>query len=311
MDPRVRAARVSVASNTTLVVLKLAVGLMMGSVSVISEAIHSGLDLAAALIAYFSLKQAAKPADDHHQFGHGKIENISGLTEALLIFIAAVWIIYEAYEKLVYGVNVQSVALGMAVMGFSALVNYLVSRNLFQVAEKTDSIALKADALHLSTDVITSLGVLMGLGLMKLTGIQLLDPLVAIAVALLIIKAAYELTMQAFWPLLDVRLPPEEEEAVVEIIRRHEGAFVEFHELRSRKAGAERHIDLHLVVLPDQHVSDVHEVCDRIERDIQGQFPSSHVLIHIEPSNDSGEECDSQDPSGDGVTAECGSRARS
>lgn len=304
LDPRVGAAQISVASNAALVGLKLGAGIMMGSVSVISEAIHSGLDLVAALIAYFSLKQAARPADDRHRFGHGKIENISGLLEALLIFIAAAWIILEAYKRIVRGAHVESVGFGMVVMAISALANYFVSRYLFRVAKATDSIALRADALHLSTDVITSVGVFLGLGLMKLSGVQLLDPLVAIAVALLIIKAAYELTSQAFWPLLDVRLPEEEERAIVEIIRRHEADFVEFHELRSRKAGAERHIDLHLVVPRDRHVSDVHAVCDRIEEEIEERFPSSHVVIHIEPCERHCELCDHRSHNGNDASGD-------
>jgi len=289
VDPRVKAARVSVMSNTALVGMKLAVGLAMGSVSVISEAIHSGLDLVAALIAFFSLSAAARPADERHQYGHGKVENVSGVIEALLIFVAAIWIIIEAYKRLVTGGRVESLGLGMAVMGISAVVNIFVSRYLFRVARAKDSIALKADAMHLSTDVVTSLGVLLGLGLMSLTGIHLLDPLVAIAVAALIIRASWELTRQAFAPLLDIKLPREEEQGIVDIIRRHQGEYVEFHQLRSRKAGAERHIDLHLVVPQDRHVVDVHAVCDRIEDEIKLLFPASHVVIHVEPSDEYGE----------------------
>jgi cation diffusion facilitator family transporter len=294
LDPRVKAARVSVLSNTILVALKLIVGVLIGSVSVISEAIHSALDLAAALIAFFSLKKAAKPADEHHQYGHGKIENISGLIEGLLIFFAAIWIIFEAYKKLISGAHVEGIGLGMAVMAGAATINYLVSRYLFRVAEATDSIALKADALHLSTDVVTSAGVMVGLGLIKLTGIELLDPLVAVAVALLILKASFELTKEAFLPLLDVKLPEEEERAIVEIIQRHEANYVEFHKLRSRKAGAERHIDLHLVVPENRHISDIHHMCDQIEQEIKERFPTSHVLIHAEPCDQVCVQCTSQ-----------------
>lgn len=286
MDPRVKAARVSVMSNAALVTVKLAAGLTMGSVSVISEAIHSGLDLVAALIALLSVAQAARPADERHQFGHGKVENVSGLVEALLILVAAAWIIVESYKKLVGGAPVEALALGMAVMGASALVNLFVSRYLFRVARATDSIALKADAMHLSTDVLTSVGVLGGLTLMRLTGFRLLDPLAAIAVALLIVKASVELSAQAFSPLLDIRLPRDEEQEIIGIIGRYQGDFVGFHRLRSRKAGAERHIDLHLVVPDDRHVGDVHAVCDRIEADIKDRFPASHVVIHVEPPGD-------------------------
>lgn len=290
-DPRVKAARLSIASNTVLVLLKLCVGFIIGSVSVISEAIHSALDLVAAMIAYFSVKQASKPADDRHPFGHGKIENISGLIEALLILVAAVWIIIEAYKKILAGSHLEAVGLGIAVMAVASLANFFVSRYLFKVASATDSIALKADAMHLSTDVITSVGVMLGLGLLKLTGLQLLDPLFAFAVALFIIKAAYELAVEALLPLLDVKLPKAEEQAIIEIIRRYDANFVEFHKLRSRKAGAERHIDLHLVVPHSQHIGSIHALCDQIEAEIKERFPASHVLIHAEPCNATCEEC--------------------
>ncbi|MDS1030843.1 cation diffusion facilitator family transporter [Bacillota bacterium LX-D] len=292
MDPRVKAARFSVISNFSLALLKFIVALITGSVSILSEAIHSSLDLLAALIAFFCLRQAIKPANEKFQFGHGKIENVSGVVEALLIFFAALWIIFESYQKFVQGSAVESVTLGIFVMAFASLVNYLISLYLFKVAEKTDSIALKADAMHLKTDVLTSIGVLGGLVLIKVTGIQWLDPLSAIAIAILIIKAAIELTLEAFSPLLDVRLPEEEEEIIISIIRRHSNEFIEFHKLRSRKAGAERHIDLHMVVPYNQPVVRVHEICDQIENEIAAIFPCSHVLIHMEPCKASCIKCD-------------------
>lgn len=291
MDLRVRAARVSVISNSALVVMKLTVGILMGSVSVISEAIHSGLDLAAALIAFFSISQASQPADKEHQYGHGKIENVSGVIEALLILVAAVWILTEAAKKLLHGAAVESVGLGIMVMGAASLVNLFVSRYLFRISKKTDSIALKADAMHLSTDVITSVGVMSGLVLIRITGIQLLDPLAAIGVSFLIIKASYDLTKEAFFPLLDSKLPDEEIQAIVDIIHRYQDEYVEFHKLRSRKAGAERHIDLHLVVPQNQPVKKVHQICDEIESEIKKRFAYASVLIHAEPCNTECREC--------------------
>lgn len=291
MDPRVSAARISVLSNTLLVVAKLAVGLAIQSVSIISEAIHSGLDLVAAGIAFWSVQQAAKPADQTHKYGHGKIENLSGAAEALLIFVAAVWIVSEAVHKLRYGGDVGSVTWGLAVMGASALVNTGVSRHLFRVAKKTDSMALQADALHLSTDVFTSLGVFGGLILLHFTGLWWLDPAVAVGVALLIMKAAYELFLQAVQPLADVKLPDEEEAEVVAILERHAGEYVSWHSLRTRKAGAQRHIDLHLVAHRNESLGDVHHLCDQIEAEIEGRFPGASVLIHPEPCDDACAKC--------------------
>ncbi|MCE5284253.1 MAG: cation diffusion facilitator family transporter [Pelosinus sp.] len=294
MDIRVRTASISVISNTLLVILKFVVGIMMGSVSVMSEAIHSGLDLTASLIDFFSLRQAVKPADKRHAYGHGKIENAAAFVEAILIFIAAIWIIYEAYKKLTGAAPVESIGLGVAVMGISSVVNLLVSRHMYKVGKATDSIALQADATHLATDVITSVGVAIGLLLMMVTGIQLFDPIVAILVALMIIKAAYTLTVHAFTPLLDISLPAEEEQEIVDIINRHRGQFVDFHELRTRKAGSERHIDLHLVVPKGGSVKEAHAISYHIKQRIIERFPGSSVLINIEPCGDECEHCESK-----------------
>ncbi|HHY94458.1 MAG TPA: cation transporter [Firmicutes bacterium] len=279
------AARLSVLSNSLLMALKLGTGLLMGSVSVISEAIHSGMDLIAAGIALFSVRRSAEPADERHQFGHGKVENVSGTVEALLIFVAAIWIAVEAVRRIVHGSRVESIGIGMIIMGFGSLVNFLISRYLFRVAHEVDSVALKADAMHLSTDVWTSVGVLAGLSLMWVTGQHILDPLAAIVVAGLITHAAWELSREAFLPLLDTSLPKEEQILITEIIDRHRADFVEFHRVRSRRAGPQRHVDLHLVVHGDHTVQEAHALCDSIEKEIQARFPRADVLIHVEPTD--------------------------
>ena len=292
-----RAAAISIASNSVLIVLKLVVGIMMQSVSVISEAVHSGLDLVAAVIAWFSVREAGKPADDEHHFGHGKIENVAGTIEAVLIFGAAIYIIWEAGKKLLTGhIEVESLGLGAVVMGVSALANYLVSRHLLNVAIKTDSVALEADAMHLRTDVYTSLGVLGGLAAIKLTGIALLDPLIAIVVALMIIKAAWDLTKAAFFHILDVKLPDDEEELIHQVLGNYSGRFIEYHKLRTRKSGHIRHIDMHLVVPRHMTVEDGHNLSHQISADIESTLPYSHVLVHIEPCPGGCEVCASACP---------------
>jgi cation diffusion facilitator family transporter len=282
MNPS-RAAALSVASNTALFVVKLAVGLSTGAVSVISEAIHSGLDLLASLIAWVSVKESARPPDQKHPFGHGKIENVSGSIEAGLIFTAGIWIVVEATRKLIHGGEVESIGLGLGVMGASAATNYFISRRLFHVARQTDSVALEADALHLRTDVYTSAGVFVGLGLLALTGIKALDALAAIAVALLILRTSWNLTREAFLPLLDIRLPEAEEREVEQILETFRTEYVSFHGLRTRKAGAERHVDLHLVVPPRTPIAQAHELAGRVKWAIKDHWPKAHVLVHIEP----------------------------
>jgi cation diffusion facilitator family transporter len=279
-----KAAVLSIASNSVLIILKLIVGIMMQSVSVISEAVHSGLDLVAAIIAWFAVKESSKPADDLHHFGHGKIENVAGTIEAVLIFGAALYIIAEAVHKLRAGtVGIESLGLGSAVMLVSAVANYLVSRHLLNVAIETDSVALEADALHLRTDVYTSAGVLGGLLAIKLTGFTLLDPIIAIVVALMIIKAAWDLTRTAFFHILDVKLPDDEEALIHDVMGHYTGRFIEYHKLRTRKSGHARHIDMHLVVPKLMTVEAGHTLSHQIIAEIQKCLPYTCILVHIEP----------------------------
>ena len=292
-----RAATLSIVSNTILIVLKLIVGIMMQSVSVISEAVHSGIDLVAAIIAWFSIREAGKPADDEHRFGHGKIENVAGTIEAVLIFGAAFYIIWEAVQKLMAGtVEIESLGLGAAVMAVSAIANYFVSRHLLNVAVKTDSVALEADALHLRTDVYTSVGVLGGLVAIKLTGIAMLDPIVAIVVALMIIKAAWDLTRTAFFHILDVKLPDDEEALIHNVMERYTGRFIEYHKLRTRKSGHIRHIDMHLVVPKQMTVEAGHTLAHQITGDIEKCLPHSLILVHVEPCPGGCESCEVECP---------------
>ena len=211
MNAKVSTARLSVLSNTILIVMKLAAGIISGSVSIISEAIHSSMDLVAAIIAYFSVRVSDTPPDSRHPYGHGKIENISGVIEALLIFIAAAWIIFEAVKKLLGGeIQLESIGLGSLVMIISAIINSFVSFRLYKVARQTHSVALEADALHLKTDVYTSLGVAAGLGLIIITVIKWFDPAVAVIVALFIIGESYQMMRRAFTPLLDAAWATDE-----------------------------------------------------------------------------------------------------
>ncbi|MCK9276789.1 MAG: cation diffusion facilitator family transporter, partial [Methanoculleus sp.] len=246
-----KTARLSVASNTFLVVTKLTVGVAIGSVGIISEAIHSAIDLIAAIIAYFSVRRSAQPPDECHTFGHGKYESISGLLEAVLILVAAVLIINEAVRNLLGGeetLNVEALGFGIAVMLLSAGINLYVSSRLMAVAKKTESIALESDAWHLRTDVYTSAGVVGGLVLIRLTGLTILDSFVALGVAVIILKAAFDLIRRSFEDLVDRSLPPEEEARIREIINEHCSAVIGFHRLRTRRSGPNRFVDLHLVV---------------------------------------------------------------
>ena len=287
---KIRAAVLSVISNTALVVIKLITGLLIGSVSIISEAIHSGVDLLAAVIALFSVKTSSLPADSEHPFGHGRIENISGTIEALLIFVAAIWIIVEAVKKLLESGNDRGSRLGGRSNEISAITNIFVSKMLFKVGRETDSIALQADAWHRKTDVYTSAGVMAGLALLWLAewlfpdgNFFWLDPVAALVVAVLIIKAAYDLTSQSAKDLLDVHLPSVELEWIKEKINEQAGIIHGFHDLRTRKAGHFRFIEFHLKVESLMSVIDSHAIAKELSNEIKIQFPNTTVTIHIEP----------------------------
>ena len=280
-----RAAAVSIASNSALILFKLVVGLMSGSIAIISEALHSGSDLVAAIIAFYSVRKAAEPPDLHHHYGHEKVENLSGVIEALLIIAAAGVIIYEGVRKIIDGPHIDHIWLGIAVMAVSGVVNLVVSKKvLYPVAKRTQSAALEADAAHLLTDVYTSFGVAGGLLLVKITGWAMLDPIAAIAVAVLIIKTGYELVVQSTRVLLDQTLPEEELEEIRRCVTEHRGDLIwGYHKLRARQAGSRRHIDLHVTVDETMTVAEAHETAEHIAADIRDCVPNSDVLVHIEP----------------------------
>jgi len=277
---KTKTARLSVISNTLLIIMKLVVGLVTGSVSILSEAIHSSIDLIAAIIAYFAVKVSGTPPDERHPFGHGKVENVSGVIEALLIFVASVWIISEAIKKLIHPKEPGILLLGIIVMVISAVINTFVSRRLYKVARKTDSVALEADALHLKTDVITSAGVALGLALMWITGWHIMDPIIALMVALLIIYESWMLLRRAFSPLLDTALSTEEIEKLERILDEMD---VEYHDLRTRAAGHLRFVEFHLDVPPQETIETIHDRCDVIEERIKREFNDITVVIHPEP----------------------------
>jgi cation diffusion facilitator family transporter len=280
VNPKVQVARLSVLSNSFLILLKTFAGILSGSVSIISEAIHSSMDLLASIIAFFAVRISDHPSDEKHNYGHGKIENVSGVIEGLLIFIAAGWIIFEAIKKMIDIQPVESIGIGSLVMFISAFVNTVVSRKLYKTAKETHSVALEADALHLKTDVLTSLGVAIGLLLMWITKLHWLDPIIAILVALLIIRESFELLKRAFFPLLDVAWDQDELHKLKTIFT---DLNVNHHDVKTRRAGNYRFIDFHIEMPPDVPFEQVHDFCNLIEDEIHKTFENVQINIHAEP----------------------------
>lgn len=282
-DEKIKVAMLSVLSNSMLIILKVIAGILSGSVSIISEAIHSSMDLLASIIAFASVKISSKPADENHPYGHGKFENVSGVIEGILIFIAAFLIIKEAINKIINPTGIHDTTIAIVVMLISSIVNFAISKKLYKVAKEQDSIALEADALHLKTDVYTSFGVALGLLLLNITKIRLLDPVVAILVSCLIIKEAFGLCKNAFAPLVDEKLSHEEEEEIKKIIKKYKTDILDFHKLRTRKSGNIRYIDCHIVVNENLTVKEAHKLTEKIENDIEDTLKNTDVNIHIEP----------------------------
>ena len=285
-----RAAAVSVWSNLSLTGIKLAAAVVTLSVSILSEALHSGLDLVAAIMAFLAIRKAREPADADHQFGHGKFESMSGLAESLLILVAVVVILWASMGRLISGeTELVQTELGIGVMAISAVVNIFVSRMLFRVARDTDSIALEADAWHLRTDVWTSAGVFVGLAAITIATrfgfreAHHLDPVIAIAVGVAIARAALEITRRSWNQLVDRALPASEMERIENLLSDHYPQFAGYHHLRTRQAGSQRYVDVHVVVAGDLPVAEAHTLCDHLESDVRRLIPGAEVMIHVEP----------------------------
>ncbi|NIT35887.1 MAG: cation diffusion facilitator family transporter [candidate division Zixibacteria bacterium] len=295
-DKNIRAnlavTRLAVASNTALTVGKVVAGVAMSSAAVFAEGLHSGVDLVAALMAFWAVRRARRPADADHAFGHGKYDALSGAVEGLLIFGAAFFIIVEGCRKIIARGEVERLGLGAAVMAASALINFVVSARLFAVARRTGSVAVEADGHHLRTDVWTSLGVLVGIGLIRITDVHLLDPLAAFVVAALILVTAWRITRKSFGDLLDRCLPAEEEKRIAEIIKKDHPHWLEYHRLRTRRAGGQRHVDLHLVTCRDIPLELAHSLTEDLEDDIRREFASAEIVTHVEACEKAEADCD-------------------
>lgn len=279
------AARLSVISNTVLVLLKLAVGLATGTVSVVAEAAHSANDLVAAVFAFVAVRKAGEPADESHPFGHGKFESLSGFLEALLIFGAAVGIVWASIHRLLAGGEPERLGLGMGVMLVSAVLNTVISRRLLITARRYDSVALEADGWHLLGDVYTSVAVLVGLILVHVLSAPIVDPIAAMVVGLVLLHSAWRLTRASASQLLDRSLDADITRIIASVVDDHNQHFLETHKLRTRKSGGETHVDLHMVVCRWLPTGEAHDLATHIENEIRTKVPRAHVLIHIEGAN--------------------------
>ena len=297
---KTRAAGLSIASNATLIVLKIAAGAITGSIAILTEAVHSGIDLLASVVAFYSVRKADEPPDPSHPYGHEKVENLTAALEGVLILVGAAIIIFESVRRLITPSAVDTLGVGIAVVGVSAVANFGVSAYLYRQASLTESPALEGDAAHLRTDAFTSLGVLVGLVLVKVTGAERFDPITALLIAVAIVWSGVRIVTRSSRVLVDEALPAAELEVVRETIEAYDAPEVSgFHKLRARQAGSRRHIDLHVQFREGTTLERAHEVSHELQGAIAARLRDADVLIHLEPETHPGLDHERPPVSGD------------
>jgi cation diffusion facilitator family transporter len=279
-------ALLSIAAAVATAVIKLAAWRATGSVGLLSDALESLVNLAAAAMAYWALSLAAKPADASHPYGHSKAEYFSSGVESALILVAAVAIFQAALSRLEQPETLAALGTGVALSLVATAINGLTAWTLLHASRRFDSIGLRADAHHLLTDVWTSIGVVLALGLVQLTGLTILDPLIAIGVALNIVWTGWGLLRETLSGLLDRSLPAPEQDQLEAVLNRHRQGGLAFHAVRGRVAGSKRFVSLHVLVPGCWTVAHGHAICDGLEQEIAATLPRTHVITHLEPIED-------------------------
>jgi cation diffusion facilitator family transporter len=285
------ATRLLIGVVVGLIIFKVVVGLLTGSISILAQAADSLLDLFAGLITFFAIRIAAKPADAEHPYGHGKVEDIAGVVQGILIFMTGGLLIYSAIDRIIKGSSIALAEAGIAVMAVSIVVSIFLSRHLMSVSRHTGSVALEANARNIAADVYSASAVLVGLAIVRFTGINIIDPILAIGVAIYILKIAIDTIRKPVSGLLDETLPSSQQAVIEECLRKHSREVSGFHALRTRRAGNQSYIDLHLVMAKDIRLERAHQICDRIEFEIRSTLHEASVTIHAEPCDNECEQC--------------------
>jgi cation diffusion facilitator family transporter len=285
------AAKLSLAVIVGLIALKVLVAVITGSISIVAQAMDSLLDLFAVVITVLAIRIATKPADEEHPFGHGKAENIAAVLQAALIFAAGALIIYSAIRRMITGATVELTEAGIGVMLVSIITSMLLARHLLRVSRSAGSIALEANAHNIAADVYSAAGVLIGFLVIRFSNLYIVDPIIAIVVAFFILKAGYTVTRRSFGGLVDTRLPQQEEDEIKAAIMEHGCLIGGFHDLRTRQAGRQRYVELHLVMPRNASVDVTHRMCDNLEQDVKERLPNTSITIHVEPGEMDCDQC--------------------
>lgn len=285
MDKKSRTVLFSISSNALLLTVKLVAGVLTGSASVLSEAVHSATDLVASVVAFVAIRRSESPPDEDHNYGHGRFENLAGVFEGVILLGVGGGVVYGAVDSILNGAELELLGFGIGVMAFSAVVNLFVSRWLLRVARETDSRALEAEGYNLRTDVWGAAGVALGLAGALATGWTVLDPIIALFIGGAIIWTAFRLISGSTRVLLDESLPEDEVDIVEGVIGREvesDPRIRGYHKLRARKSGPQRHIDFHLQLRAETTLGEAHKISDALEERIRRRLPNSDVLIHLE-----------------------------
>lgn len=280
---RMATARFSLGSALVLAAGKFAVGIVSGSLGVLSSAFDSLADIFMSAVNLVSIRKSLDPADKTHPYGHGKVETLATVFQGLVIGGTGAWVVREGVLRLVAGRIPESADAGIAVMAVATAASWCVSRRIRKAGEETDSSALKADSLHFATDVYTNAGILGSLLVFRFTGWRWLDPGVALLVGVYILAAAVKLLLGALHDLMDRGLPEEDVERIRQIIDAHRPMVVDYHDLRTRRSGSVRHIDFHVVVCREYKLEDAHRVADHLEKEVRGIFGNANVVTHVDP----------------------------
>lgn len=281
-----RFAWLSIGAAVTTIILKTLAYWLTGSVGLLSDAVESLVNLAGAIMALTMLTIAARPPDENHSFGHTKAEYFSSGLEGILILAAAAAIIWSAVQRLIHPVPLEQIGIGLVVSVVASLINFTVSRVLIRAGRRYKSITLEADGTHLMTDVWTSVGVIIAVGMVALTGWLRLDPIIAIAVALNIIWTGVGLVRQSTAGLMDSSLPVHDQQMLEEVMQRFHEKGVAFHAIRTRQAGASRFISLHMLFPGEWTVHDAHHLAEEFEGEVRRVLGDTVISTHLEPIED-------------------------
>jgi cation diffusion facilitator family transporter len=288
---KIGAVRLYLGVVAGLIIFKGLVSWLTGSLSVLAQATDSLLDLVSGIVILMAVRVSNKQADEEHPYGHGKVDDIAGVSQGILIAVAGGLIIYSSIQRIMSGTTMKLAEAGIAVMLVSIIASIILSRHLRKVARVSNSTAIEASANNIAADVYSASAVMIGLIVVRLTGLSIVDPIIAIAVAGYILKISYDTIRKPFLKLIDTRVSAAQEAVIKQCIMRHSHEIVGFHRLRTRQAGDQYYADIHIVMRKEISLDHSHKICDQIEDEIRNRLPNSSITIHAEPCDNECKQC--------------------